>query len=125
MRLLEDLLVLRLVQLVIQLLEEGRVGARREARFFVQEREDTEFAFDHIDTRLVVGELDERPVDLLANVLVLLKLEDVRIELGEMLERHEYRVKMRIYRLLELLVGVVDTELLEGVLCIPNEYGTT
>ena len=74
---------------------------------------------------MVVRELDERPVDLLANVLVLLKLEDVRVELGEMLERHEYRVKIIIYRLLELLVGVVDTELLEGVLCIPNEYGTT
>ena len=65
---------------------------------------------------MVIREVDERPVDLLANVLVLLKLEDVRIELGEMLERHEYRVKMRIYRLLELLVGVVDTELFEGVL---------
>ena len=80
-RLLEDLLVLGLVQLVVQLLQEGRVRAGRETRLFIEEGEDTEFAFDDVDTGLVVGELDECPVDLLADVLVLLKLEDVRVEL--------------------------------------------
>lgn len=47
---------------------------------------------------LVVGELDEVPLDALAAVLLLLHLEDELVEL-----------------LLQLLVGVVDQELLEVV----------
>jgi len=65
----------------VQLLEEVGVRARREARLLVEEREDAELALDEVDRRLVVGVVDEGPVDLLADVLLLLELEDVRVEL--------------------------------------------
>ena len=54
--------------------------------------------FDEVADDLVVEVLDGRPLDLLADVLLLLSLE------GELDED-----------LLELLVDVVDAELLEGV----------
>jgi hypothetical protein len=80
-RLLEDALGLGPVELAVELLDKGGVGAGRQARLLVKEREDAELAFDDVDARLVVAEVDKRPVDLLADVLLLLELEDVRVKL--------------------------------------------
>lgn len=65
----------------IELLDKVGVRAGGEAGFLVEEGEDAELAFDHVDRRLVVGVVDEGPVDLLADVLLLLELEDVGVEL--------------------------------------------
>lgn len=80
-RLLEHLRVLRLAELVVQFLQEGLVGTGGETGLFVQESHDTELALDDVDAGLVVGEFDERPVDLLPHVLLLLELEHVLVEL--------------------------------------------
>ena len=95
-------------------MKERRVRAGREPRLFIEEGEDTEFAFDDVDTRLVVGELDECPVNLIADVFVLLELEDVRVELIRV-RKPSAQCRVEAYLLLQLLVRVVDTELLEAV----------
>jgi hypothetical protein len=56
------------------------------------------YRFNEIEALLVVVEGDGGPVDSLCSVLSLLQLEDVLVE-----------------ELLELLVGKVDTHLLEAV----------
>ena len=56
------------------------------------------FAINQVKDILIVGEGDELPKDTLAFILILLKLEDILVEL-----------------LLECLVGVVDTNLLKAV----------
>src|SRR4051812_37000854 len=86
-------------KVVVKLGAELVVRAHGQSRLFVKQRQDTQLAFDEVDTWLVVGEIDESPVDLLADVLFLLELEDMLVEL-----------------LLQLLVGIVDAELLERVL---------
>ena len=97
--LLEDLCMLGLAEFRMQLRDERGVGTGWQARLFVQKGNDTKFAFDKVNGRLIVREVDKFPVDLLGEVLFLLELEDVGIEL-----------------LLELFVGIIDTELLERVL---------
>ena len=92
-------LVRRRLELAVQLVDEGRVGAGGEARLLVEEGDDADLALDEGDAGLVVGELDGVPGDSLFDVLGLVELEDVREEL-----------------LLQLLVRVVDAELLKGVL---------
>ena len=86
-------------EVVVQLGDELVVRAHRQARFLVEQRQHAHLAFDQVDAGLVVGEVDELPVDLLAEVLLLFELEDVLVEL-----------------LLQLLVGEVDAELFEGIL---------
>ncbi len=63
---------------------------------FVQKGNDAQFAFNQINTGLVVVVLNKPPLDLLPHVLVLLELEHM---LGKLL--------------LELFVCVVDAKLLE------------
>ena len=113
--LLENLGVLRLGELVMELLQEGLVGTRGKTRFFVEERHDTKLALDDVDARLVVGELDERPVDLLPHIFFLLKLEDVSVELTKTVNSSFSAMSELPYLLLQLLVCIVDTELLETV----------
>ena len=68
-----------------------------ELALLVDERDDVHgFVGDHVQSVLVVGELDVLPADVLQVVLLLLQLEDVP---------HE--------ELLQVLVGEVDAELLE------------
>jgi hypothetical protein len=81
-RLLEDVLILRFSELLIQLLKERLVCAGWKAGFLVEEGENTELAFDDIDARLVVGEVDELPLDLFPDVFLLLEFEDVGVELA-------------------------------------------
>ena len=66
-----------------------------------------DLVLDQVQAVLVVGELDEAPLDLLCLVLHLLHLEDVLVEL-----------------LLEGFVRVVDAKLLEGVVheALETEY---
>lgn len=45
--------------------------------FFVEEVKNSESSFDQIYARLVVMEIDERPLDLLTHVLFLLQLKDM------------------------------------------------
>lgn len=69
----------------------------RELALLVDEGDDVHgFVGDHVQSVLVVGELDVLPADVLQVVLLLLQLEDVP---------HE--------ELLQVLVGKVDAELLE------------
>ena len=64
----------------------------------INERDDVHgFDGDHVQSILVVGELDVLPVDVFQVVLLLLQLEDVT---------HE--------ELLQVLVGEVDAQLLEA-----------
>ena len=79
--LLEDVLVFGLQKLGVELLEERRITAGGQPGLFVEEREDTELALNDVDTRLVVGEVDEGPVDLFLDVLLLFQFENMRIEL--------------------------------------------
>ena len=85
---------------MVQLGHKLLIGTHWQTRLFVEEGENTKLALDEVNTRLVVGKVDKLPVNLLAHVLFLFELEDVGVKF-----------------LLQLLVGVVDTELLEGVLC--------
>ena len=64
----------------------------------IQQVEHPELGLDEVDAGLVVVEVDHLPLDPLLDILLLLQLEHVLVEL-----------------LLQLLVGVVDTELLEGI----------
>ena len=69
-----------------------------ELALLVDERDDVHgFDGDHVQSVLVVGELDVLPVDVLQVVLLLLQLEDVTDE-----------------ELLEVLVGEVDAQLLKA-----------
>ena len=82
---------------LVQLVEEGGVGAARKLALLVDERDHVHRLHgDHVQYVLVVDELDVAPVDVLVRVLVLLQLEYVL---------HE--------ELLQVLVGVVDAQLLE------------
>jgi hypothetical protein len=80
-RFLKDVLILRFDELLVQFLKERLVCTRWKAGFFVKEGENTELAFDDIDARLVIGEVDELPLDLLPNVFLLLEFEDMGVEL--------------------------------------------
>ncbi len=71
-RLLKRILICRFVQLTVELLQEGGICARGQPRFFVQQGKDTEFPFDHVNTRLIIGEVYESPVDLFPDVFFLL-----------------------------------------------------
>ena len=83
-RLLVHLLVLGLWKnLSVQFLEERGIRARWHPRFFIQQRKNAEFAFDDIDARLVIGEIDELPLDFFFDIFLLLEFEDVRIELRD------------------------------------------
>ena len=53
------------------------VAALGHLALLVEQVEYAEFALDELDARLIVVELDERPLDLLAHVLLLLELEHV------------------------------------------------
>jgi hypothetical protein len=79
---LEYCFVLRLRKLRVEFREERRVRPRGHTGFFIQESKDSEFSFDNIDTRLVVGEIDKCPVYGLSNVFLLFKFEHVRVELS-------------------------------------------
>jgi len=81
-RLLENVLLLGFGKLLVQLLKERLVCAGWKAGFLVQKGENTELAFDDIDARLVVGEVDELPLDLFPDVFLLLEFEDMGIELA-------------------------------------------
>jgi len=86
---------------LVELGEEGVIVGLGDDALFVEEDEDTvRTLVDEIDGGLrVKTEVDEGPVDLFTEVLFLFELEHVVVE-----------------ELLELLVGVVDADLLEGVL---------
>lgn len=119
--LLEDVLVFGLQKLGVELLEERRITAGGQPGLFVEEREDTELALNDVDTRLVVGEVDEGPVDLFLDVLLLFQLEDVRVELRNgLVSTSAISQAARTYLLLQFLVGVVNAELLEGILKKPS-----
>lgn len=80
-RFFEDLLVLWFAKLVVKLLEERRVTSRGQARFFIEKSKDAKFPFNDIDTRLIVREVNESPVDFFLDVFFLFKFEDMRVEL--------------------------------------------
>ena len=61
--------------LVVELVAPGHVGAFGHFAFFVEQIEDAYFTLDQLDARLIVVKLDERPFDLLSQVLFLLKFE--------------------------------------------------
>jgi len=86
---------------LIELGEEGVIVGLGDDAFFVKEDEDTMWTLvDQVDRGLrVKTEVNEGPVDLFTEVLLLLELEHVVVE-----------------ELLQLLVGVVDADLFEGVL---------
>ncbi len=70
-----------------------------EFALLVDERDDVHgFDGDHVQSVLVVSELDVLPVDVLQVVLLLLQLEDMTDE-----------------ELLQVLVGEVDAQLLKAV----------
>ena len=64
---------------------------------------------------MVVGEIDELPLDLFPNVFLLLEFEDMGIELAARLAAASWRGTLTDL-LLELFIGVIDTKLLEGIL---------
>jgi hypothetical protein len=76
----------------------GRVAPLQHALLLEQRQQPRRLFADEVDDFLVVEEVDARPIEPLLCVLLLLKGEDVRIEL-----------------LLQALVRVVDAELLERV----------
>ena len=85
--------------------------------WFVKKRKYAEFAFNDIDTRLIIGEIDKCPVDSLSNVFLLLELEYMGIELNKRRIRLEATNQMYITNLLlQLLVRIINTKLLERVL---------
>uniref|UniRef100_A0A2M4DMR2 Uncharacterized protein n=1 Tax=Anopheles darlingi TaxID=43151 RepID=A0A2M4DMR2_ANODA len=90
----------RLAQMVgHQLLSKGLIGGLREHRLFLKNRQDTHGLLNQINTRQQIHtEIDEGPVDTLPLVLLLLQHEHVVVE-----------------ELLQLLVGEVNTQLLETV----------
>ena len=95
------------------------IGSSGKTGLFVQKSHDPELALDDVDTRLVVGELNERPIDFLPDILFLLQLEDVLVELtrGKLSGRSPRMGREALTNLLlQLLVGVVDAELLKRVL---------
>ena len=81
--LLEDILVLGLGKLIIKLRQERWICSCRETGLFIKQSQDTQLAFDDVNAGLVIGEFDESPVNLLADVLLLLEFEDVCVELHE------------------------------------------
>ena len=81
--LLEDILVLGLGKLIIKLRQERWICSCRETGLFIKQSQDTQLAFDDVNAGLVIGEFDESPVNLLADVLLLLEFEDVCVELQE------------------------------------------
>lgn len=68
-------------ELSVELLQECSVASGGQSGFFVQQRQHSEFPLNDVYARLVVGKVDECPVDLFLNILLLLKLEYVRVEL--------------------------------------------
>ena len=68
--------------------------------------------------RLVIGEIDERPIDLFSDIFLLFKLKDVSIELYGRLESQLVSPwkTCAVYLLLELFVCVVDAKLFKWVL---------
>ena len=114
-----NLCILRFDKLVVELLQERLIGSSGETGLFVEKCHDTELALDDVDTRLVVGELDERPIDLLPDIFFLFQLEDMLVELtrDEISEqRPRIGKETSTDLLLQLLVGVVDAELFERIL---------
>jgi hypothetical protein len=88
-RSLEHILVFGCLELGNKLGEEGLICARGKARFFIEKGENTEFAFDDIDTRLIVAKVDKGPVDLLADVLFLFEFEYMCVELRRVSTSYE------------------------------------
>ena len=80
-RFLEDVFRLWLEKLLIELLQKRGITPGGQSRFFIKERKNTESTFDHVDTRLIVREVDEGPVDLLTDVFFLLQLENMGVKL--------------------------------------------
>ena len=120
--LLVDVLVLWLAQdLIVHLGEQRGVGTGGHARLFVQKRKNTELALDDVDTGLIVRKVDKLPLDLFLDVLLLFQLEDVRVELRNgLVSTSTISQAARTYLLLQFLVGVVNAELLEGILKKPS-----
>ena len=81
-RLLENILELGFGKdLCVQFLQKCTVTAGWQPRLFVEESQHSKFAFDNVNAWLIVREIDERPVDFLLDVFLLLKFEDVGVEL--------------------------------------------
>ena len=104
----------------VELLDKVRVGPGRQSGLLVEEGQDPELAFDQVDRRLVVRVVDEGPVNLLPDVLLLLELENVCVELLRVEDLVSDSAFVRVGGegtdlLLELLVRVVDAELLKAV----------
>lgn len=96
--LLEDLAVLG-QKTAVQLAAPVVVISSWNFAFLVKERKDANgLCLNEVNDRLVVVEGNKRPVDALADVLLLLELKDVQVKL-----------------LLEDFICVVDAKLLEGV----------
>jgi hypothetical protein len=96
-----DLFVSRVALVVfVELGNEGLIGSFGNERFFVEGDEDTvRLLVNEVNGHLRVhSKVNEGPVDLLAGIFFLFKFEHVVVE-----------------ELLELLVGIVDTDLIEAV----------
>ena len=49
--------------------------------YLVKKRQNTELSLNQINTRLIVKELDERPIDLLPHILLLFQFKNMLVEL--------------------------------------------
>jgi len=84
---------------LVELGKEGLVGGLREHALLLKDGQDAHGLLDQVDAGLQIHtEVDERPLDALLLVLLLLQDEHVMVE-----------------ELLQTFVGVVDTQLLERI----------
>ena len=119
-RLLENSLVFGFRELRVEFRQERGIGTSWESRFLVEEGQNAQLSLYNVDTRLIIREFDESPVDLFTNVFLLLEFEYMGIELIS--RKHTNQNSAQVKRrkrsnlLLQLFIGIVDTELLKGVL---------
>lgn len=110
-RFLEYILVLWGIELRDELGEERLVCARGKPRLFVEERKNTEFAFNDIDTGLIVAKINKRPVNLLADVFFLFEFEYMGVELTNV--SLSCGLSAETHLLLKLFIRIIDTKLLK------------
>ena len=79
-------------KLGIEFLQERPVTARRKPGLFVKQSKHSKSSLDNIDTRLVVREINEGPVDLFFDIFLLFQFEHMGIELVD----HESMVAFKL-----------------------------
>jgi hypothetical protein len=50
----------------------------------IEKGQDTEFSLNQVDARLIIEKFNERPVDLLAHIFLLLQFKDMLVELEQL-----------------------------------------